>query len=248
MKKVSDYVIKNKILTMILKKYRVFGLEDTAVSILEFENEKKSKNLVGLLLGNPATDELNIINNLSTNNKYTIRGNIINLDDDNFKELDVLIDDNRTLREYINTNEIFQILSIKKVEENPKIKSVSLAMYYNEHSNDRTEINIPIENISFLRVWGISSDIEYLKNGEYADFNSCNDFKIKINKNKMNKNETNILLDNITICSVGLFFDNGEFKFYNMPFCSDDGIYNKFQKIYSNKEEIEIIFDGKYKI
>ena len=70
MKKVSDYVIKNKILTMILKKYRVFGLEDTVVSILEFENEKKSKNLVGLLIGNPATDDLNIINNLSTNNKY----------------------------------------------------------------------------------------------------------------------------------------------------------------------------------
>lgn len=248
MKKVSDYVIKNKIYEMILKKYRVFGLEDTVVSILEFENEKKSKNLVGLLIGDPETDELYVINNLSTNNKYNIRGNIINLDDDNFKELDVLIDDNRTLREYINTNEIFQILSITKVEENPKIKSVSLSMYYNEHSNDRIDINIPIENINLLRVWHISSDIEYLKNGEYAEFVSCDDFEVKINRNKMNKKYTNILLDNITIYSVGLFFDNGEFKFYNMPFCSDDGIYNKFQKIYSNKEEIEIIFDGRYKI
>ncbi len=247
MKKVSDYVIKNKILTMILKKYRVFGLEDTVVSILEFENEKKSKNLVGLLIGNPATDELNIINNLSTNNKYTIRGNIINLDNDNFKELDVSIDANKTLREYINTNEIFQILSIKKIEENPKIRSISLSMYYNEHSNDRIDINIPIENISFLRVWHISSDIEYLKNGEYTEFDNCDDFGVKINRNKMSKKDIDILLDNITIYSVGLFFDNEELKFYNMPFCSDDGIYNKFQEIYSNKEEIEIIFDGRYK-
>ena len=63
----------------------------------------------------------------------------------------------------------------------------------------------------------------------------------------MNKKDVDILLDNITIYSVGLFFDNEELKFYNMPFCSDDGIYNKFQEIYSNKEEIEIIFDGRYK-
>lgn len=245
--KVSDCMIKNKIYEMILKKYKIFNLEDTILSILEFENEEKNKRITGLLIDDSVMIKSNIINNLTINSKYNIRGNIINLDSDDFEKLNFLIDGNKTLREYINTNEIFQILSIKNVEENPKIKSVTLSIGYDKDNYDITDIVLPIENIELLRIGHISSDIEYLKNGEYAEFTNCDDFRIKINKIKIRKKDMDVLLGNIIVYSVGLFFDNEELINYNMPFCSDDGIHNKFQEIYSNKDSIEIIFDGRYK-
>ena len=239
-------MIKNKTYIMSLKQYRVFGIDDAIVYILEFENESKNKHLTGLLIEDFNSKE-SVVKNISINTKYNISGNLINLDNDNFKELDVIIDEKKTLREYINTSEVFQVLSIKEEKENPRIKSVSLSMYYNDHSNDRVEISIPIEAIDNLRVGHISNDIEYLKDGKYVDFTNCDDFDLKIDKDKIRKKDIDILLDNITIFSVGLFLDNGEANYYNMPFCSDDGIHNKFQEILSNKERIEIVFDGRYK-
>lgn len=240
-------MVKNKIYEMILKKYKVFSLEDTTIVILEFENESKSDFLTGLLIEDSVADVKNKINNLVINSKYNIRGNVINLNNDNFEEFDVLVDDNKTLRQYLNNNEIFQVLSIKKVNDNPKIKSLSLSIYYNEHSNDRVDISIPIESVNTLSFGHITTDIEYVKDGDYVEFIDCDDFRVEINRNDIRKKDLDVLLDNITITSVSLFFDNGELISYNMPWCSDDGVYNKFQEIYSTKDLIRIIFDGRYK-
>ena len=62
---------------MVLKRYKFFCLEDTFVSILEFENEKK-KILMGLLIRDSEPYFKDMINSLSNNNKYSIRSNIIN--------------------------------------------------------------------------------------------------------------------------------------------------------------------------
>jgi hypothetical protein len=121
-------MIKNKTYNMILKNYKVYELDDeeSIASIAEFENKEKTKSLTGLLIGDHTTNIKEIVDNFENGSEYTIRGNIINLDKDNYKEYDViLVDGNKTLAECLNNNEIFQVLSIKKHDTDTKSSNIN---------------------------------------------------------------------------------------------------------------------------
>lgn len=225
---INDIVGKNKNITIkaTLIAYKIFKLNNTTTTILNLKDG--TGDIIGLFVGE--------YNNLSNNNIYKIRGNVVLIEDINLDEFNQLINDD--IKKYIIDNKLFCITSIQPINNNQLIKLIELSLYHN-NCDDLIHLQIPISAIEILEINKISSSIRYLKNGKYDYIDECGSLEIKLTINKLKKETIKTLLEDICIFSINLFFDNGDKKYYNLPYYSCDGSRNELQHI--NKKDNKII-------
>ena len=101
---INDIVGKNKNITIeaTLTDYKIFKLDNTTTTILNLKDG--TGDITGLFVGE--------YNNLSNNNIYKIRGNVVLIEDINLDEFNQLINDD--IKKYIIDNKLFCITSIQK--------------------------------------------------------------------------------------------------------------------------------------
>ena len=241
MKKVSDNVSKdivnindivgrkkNVIIEATLIDYKVFEHHDVKATILKLKDS--SGELTGLFV-----DEYN---DLSKNSIYKIKGNVVLIDNIDIEDFNKIIDDD--IKKYTVDNKLFCITSIELVKTKPLITSIQLSLYHN-NKNDLVELNIPTNAIEVLEINKISNSILYLKDGNYDEITNCGCLWLRLLVDKLDKKTAKILLGDICIFTIALFMDNGEMKYYNLPYYSDDGENNNLQRI--NKEDNKIIIN-----
>lgn len=225
---INDIVGRNKniIIEATLTDYKIFKLNNTTTTILNLKDG--TGDITGLFVGE--------YNNLSNNNIYKIRGNVVLIEDINLDEFNQLINDD--IKKYIIDNKLFCITSIQPINNNQLIKLIELSLYHN-NCDDLIHLQIPISAIEILEINKISSSIIYLKNGKYDEISICDNLEIRLSIDKLENEIIKTLLENICIFTIGLLFDNGDKKYYNLPYYSCDGSRNELQHI--NKKDNKII-------
>ena len=225
---IGDIAGKNKNITIeaTLIDYKIFKHHDVKVAILKLKDS--TGELIGLFV-----DEFS---DLFKNSIYKIKGNVVLVDNIDIEDFNKIIDDD--IKKYTIDNKLFCITSIELVKTKPLITSIQLSLYHN-NKNDLVELNIPISAIEVLEINKISTSILYLKNGNYDEIVNCGCLWLRLLVDKLDKKITKILLGDICIFTIALFMDNGEMKYYNLPYYSDDGENNNLQQI--NREDNKII-------
>lgn len=126
----------------------------------------------------------------------------------------------------------------------PCIKTVTLSLYRCYTNEDIVELNIPISSIEILELDNICSKIIYLKDGHYDNVDKCGCLELKIKTENLDEKIINILSDNICIFTINIEFDN-QIKHYNLPYDSDDGEVNNYQRISKKNNTIYILVNEK---
>ena len=224
---------KNITIEATLIDYKIFKSDKTNITILYLKNNDNV--ITGLFIGEY---------NLSKNNVYKLSGNITLIKNVDLTEFNQLINDD--INKYIKNNKLLCIKSIQQVESKPLITSIELSAFHN-NENDLTQINIPTIAIDNLEIYKISTSMIYLKDGRYEECDECGNLEIKLAVNKLEKNTIKLLLEDICIFSINLFFDNGDKKYYNLPYYSNDGKSNILQRINKIDNKIVIIIDEELK-
>lgn len=219
---------KNVVIEATLIDYKVFEHHDVKATILKLKDS--SGELTGLFV-----DEYN---DLSENSIYKIKGNVVLIDNIDIEDFNKIINDD--LKKYVNDDKLFCITSIEKITNKPLITSIQLSLYHN-NKNDLVKLNILINAVEVLEINKISNSILYLKDGNYDEIVNCGCLWLRLLVDKLDKKTAKILLGDICIFTIALFMDNGETKYYNLPYYSDDGENNNLQRI--NKEDNKIIIN-----
>ena len=225
---------KNVVIEATLIDYKVFEHHDVKATILKLKDS--SGELTGLFV-----DEYN---DLSKNSIYKIKGNVVLIDNIDIEDFNRIIDDD--IKKYIVGNKLFCITSIELAKTKPLITSIQLSLYHN-NKNDLVELNIPINAIEVLEINKISNSILYLKDGNYDEIINCSCLWLRLLVDKLDKKTTKILLGDICIFTIALFMDNGEKKYYNLPYYSNDDENNNLQRINREGNKIIIHMDEELK-
>ena len=223
---------KNITIEATLIDYKIFKSGKTNITILYLKNNDNV--ITGLFIGEY---------NLSKNNVYKLSGNITLIKDVDLTEFNQLINDD--INKYI-INKLLCIKYIEQVESKPLITSIELSAFHN-NKNDLTQINIPTTAIENLEINKISTSMIYLKDGRYEECDECGDLEIKLIIDKLEKNIIKLLSEDIYIFSINIFFNNGDKKYYNLPYYSNDGKNNILQRINKKDNKIIIIVDEELK-
>lgn len=198
--------------------YKVVKHHDITATILKLKGEDYL--ITGLFV-----DEYN---KLIKDNKYKIRGNIIpvkNIDIDDFNKI---IDDD--IKKFINDDRLFCITAIEPIKSKPFITSIELSLWHDD-INDLVKLKIPITAVEVLGIHKISTSIEYLKDGRYDNITTCDNLILRLLIDELGDKITKVLLDNICLFSITILFDNGDEKYYNLPYHSNDNEKNDLQHI-----------------
>lgn len=233
---INDIVGKNKNITIeaTLIAYKIFKLNNTTTTILNLRDG--TGDITGLFVGE--------YDNPSNNNIYKIRGNVVLIEDINLDEFNQLINDD--IKKYIIDNKLFCVTSIQPINNNQLINLIELSLYHN-NCDDLIHLQIPISAIEILEINKISSSIIYLKNGKYDEINVCDNLEIRLSVDKLENEIIKTLLENICIFTIGLFFANGDKRYYNLPYHSCDGSKNELQRINKKDSKIFILVDEELK-
>ena len=212
-----------------------FVIDDTIINLLTF---KDNTGIINALL---ITDKVDYIR-FKVNNYYRVRGNLIILDKEKIIDFSELISKINIVNYFVKDMKLLCIRSVQHIEDKPLITSIILSLYHNNY-NDLVELDIPIYAVDGLEINKISTSILYLKNGNYDEIINCGCLWLRLLVDRLNKKTTKILLGNICIFTIALFMDNGEKKYYNLPYYSNDGENNNLQRINKKNDEIVIVLD-----
>ena len=83
-----------------------------------------------------------------------------------------------------------------------------------------------------------------MKDGHYDNVDKCGCLELKIKTENLDEKIINILSDNICIFTINIEFDN-QIKHYNLPYDSDDGEVNNYQRISKKNNTIYILVNEK---
>lgn len=225
---------KNVTIEATLIDYKVVKHHDITATILKLKGENY------LITGLFVDDYYNLIKD----NKYKIRGNIIpikNIDIDDFNKI---IDGD--IKKFINDDRLFCITAIEPIKSKPLIASIELSLWH-DNINDLVKLKIPISAIEILEINKISTSIEYLKDGRYDNITTCDNLVLRLLIDKLSEKTAKVLLDNICLFSITLLFDNGDEKYYNLPYHSKDDERNDLQRIDNKNNKIIILVDEELK-
>ena len=225
---------KNVIVEATLVDYKVFKYHDITATILKLKNEDDL--ITGLFV-----DEYSV---LIKNNKYKIRGNIIpikNIDIENFNQL--MNDD---IKKYIDDDKLFCITAIEKIDEQPLLTSIEFSLLHND-KDDLIDLKIPMSAVEVLEIGNISKSISYLSNGRYHKTHTCSDLVMRLIVDELDKDTSKLLLEDICLFYISLSFEDGEEKYYNLPFYSKDDERNYLQKIEKKDNKIIIHISNEFK-
>ena len=212
---------------------RKFVIDNTIINLLSFED---NTGVINALL---ITDKVDYVR-FKVNSHYRVRGNIVILDKDKIIDFSELISKINIVNYFVKDMKLLCVRSVQHIQDKTLITSIKLSLYHN-NKNDLVELNIPISAIEVLEINKISNSILYLKDGNYDEIINCGCLWLRLLIDKMDKKTTKILLGDICIFTIALFMDNGEKKYYNLPYYSDDGENNNLQRI--NKEDNKIIIN-----
>lgn len=229
---IGDIVGKNKNITIeaTLIDYKLFKLEDVTTTILNLEDNTGS--IIGLLVG-----ECSI---LSKNEKYKFKGNVVVIENTNLEEFNQLIEDD--IKKYITNNKLFCVKLIQPVNSNPLLSFIELSLYHN-NCDDLFELRIPITSVEKIGIDKISKSLVYSKSGKYVEYTKCSSLELNLIINKLEEKIIKTISEDITIFSIGLFFDNKDKKIYNLPYYSCDGLKNELQRIDKDEDKLIIYID-----
>lgn len=216
-----------------------FVIDDAVITIFTFED---NTGIINALLICGKEDYIRYKNN----NYYKVKGNVVVLDKEKLEDLEQLINKININNYLVRDMKLLCIRSIQHIENKLHINSIELSLYHN-NKNDLINIKIPIEAVEVLEVNKITKSLLYLKNGNYDEIICCGCFLLRLLVNKLDKKITKTLLENICIFSIGLYFDNGNKEYYNLPYYSNDGNKNSLQRVNKYKNKIIIHMDEDYK-
>lgn len=103
-------------------------------------------------------------------------------------------------------------------------------------------IDIPFENVYVLELEDITTTIGHTSDGEVLDFLNCKRLNLRLYKDKLDEKTIDVIKKN-SIISVGLNFENGGSKTYNVAWYTDDKIVNLLQRVEDKDNIIKITVD-----
>lgn len=226
---------KNVVIKATLEDYKVIKHHDITVTILKFKNEEEI--IAGLFV-----DEYS---DLIKNKKYKVRGNIVSIKDIDIIDFNNII--NSDIKKYIDNDKLFCITAIEKTSESPLLTSIEFSIFHNISGN-LTDLKIPVSAVEVLEIDNISETISYSGHGKCDRIPTCSNLALRLKIDKLNKDTTKTLLEDICLFSISLFFEDGKEEYYNLPFNSKDDEKNDLQIIdkLDNKIVIRVSNDFKF--
>lgn len=215
-----------------------FDIDDIVINLLTFDD---NTGVINTLIITSKSD----YTKFKGNNYYRVSGNIKVYKKDTINDFSELLS-KLNINNFIKNNiKLLCVRSIQRIDNKVLIDSVRLSLYHN-NCNDLIKLDLPISSIDIMEINKINKSILYLKNGNYDETISCNELDMRIDINKINKKYVSILLSDICIFSIGLIFNNGESKYYNLPYYSSNGLINNLQRINKINNKISISIDEEY--
>lgn len=227
--------VKNVSIEAKLLDNKKFVIDDTIINLLSFED---STGIINALL---ITDKIDCVI-FKLNSYYRVRGNIVILDKDKIIDFSELISKINVVNYFVKDMKLLCVRSVQHIEVKPLITSIQLSLYHN-NKNDLIELEIPISAIDLLEINKISTSIMYLKNGKYDEIVVCDCLWLRLLNSKLKKDTSKLLLEDISIFSIILLFNNGDKKYYNLPYYSNNGLKNNLQRIDKKENNIIIMLD-----
>ena len=240
---IEDIVGKTKNVTIqaTVKEIKKFEFEDTLVVILNLVDNSGKIN--GYIVSDRDKQELEIIDSISKDHQYSIRGNILILNDE---VINNLFSDYKEIINYIQSDKLLVVQSIKEVDDIHDISKVNYIRLYLQDSGNKNSmsksnyIEIPINCVKMFHINNISSSIHFYSSQDYIESRDCDTFSLFLYKEKLRKKDIKRLLGNINIYSIEVKFDDGKKYFYNLPFYSKDDTHNLLQVINDMDQSISV--------
>ncbi len=234
--KVKDITIQATV-----KEIKKFEFEDTLVIILNLVDNSGKIN--GYIVSDRDKQELEIIDSISKDHQYSIRGNILILNDE---VINNLFSDYKEIINYIQSDKLLVVHSIKEVDvihDTFKVNSIKLYLQDCDNKNSVSRSNyieIPINCVKMFHINNIYSSIHFYNNQDYIESRDCDTFSLFLYKEKLRKKDIKRLFGNINIYSIEVKFDDGKKDFYNLPFYSKDDTHNLLQVINDIDQSISV--------
>lgn len=218
---------------------RRFNMDDIIINLLTF---KDNTGIINALIITNKVD----YTHYKINQHYIVRGNIKIINKEIMVDFNKLISKLNISSYFIEDTKLLCVRSIQQVNNKLYIDYIELSLYHN-NINDLKYIKIPASAIKTLEVDKISKSLIYLKDGSLDEVNECDRLDIKLLNNKLSGNVRYILLEDICIFSIGIYFNNGSKEYYNLPYYSNDGKRNNLLQVNKDKNTIYISVDEEYK-
>ena len=216
-----------------------FAMDDIVINILTF---KDKTGIINALIITNKTDYYKY----EINKYYKVKGNIKIINKNMMIDFDRLISKLNINSYFIKVTKLLCVRSIQQVNNKPYINYIELSLYHN-NKDDLKCIKIPTSAIKTLEIDKISKSLIYLKDGSLDEVNECDRLDIKLLKKELNNEISHILLEDICIFSIGIYFNDGSKEYYNLPYYSKDGKRNSLLQVNNNKNIIYISVDEEYK-